>query len=338
MAKAKKLKSGSWNVMVFSHIEDGKRRYASFTAPTKNEALLMAAEFKAGKKRRAQCDLTVGEALDGYIRAKEGVLSPSTIRGYEKMRRNNYKSIENKRIRSLTSEDLQLFVSELATEYSAQTVTNVYGLLKPAIALYEPEKTFRVTMPAKIKKRPVSASSEDVAALLQTASPAVKIRVGLAICGLRRGEICALCYEDIVDGIAHIHSDMVQDKNNKWVIKDIPKTSGSDRFIKLPPAVLSLIGTGTGRIVKCKPTAVTASFIRLRNRCGIDKRLHDMRGFFASSAAILGIPKIYLADMGGWERDSRVIEAVYQGSMDKMTAVYSDQMAAYLDGIVKETL
>ena len=89
MAKAKKLKSGSWNVMVFSHIEDGRRRYASFTAPTKNEALLMAAEFKAGKKRRVQCDLTVGEALDGYIRAKEGVLSPSTIRGYEKMRRNN---------------------------------------------------------------------------------------------------------------------------------------------------------------------------------------------------------------------------------------------------------
>ena len=49
MPKAKKLKSGSWNVTVFSHIEDGKRKYESFTAPTKNEALLMAAEFKAGK-------------------------------------------------------------------------------------------------------------------------------------------------------------------------------------------------------------------------------------------------------------------------------------------------
>lgn len=84
MPKAKKLKSGSWNVTVFSHIEDGKRKYESFTAPTKNEALLMAAEFKAGKKRKVQCDLTVGEALDGYIRAKDAcclrALSGDTIR------------------------------------------------------------------------------------------------------------------------------------------------------------------------------------------------------------------------------------------------------------------
>ena len=49
--KAKKLRSGSWNVLVFSHMEGNKRKYASFTAPTKDEALLMAAEFKAGKKR-----------------------------------------------------------------------------------------------------------------------------------------------------------------------------------------------------------------------------------------------------------------------------------------------
>ena len=335
MPKSKKLKSGSWNVTVFSHMEGGKRKYASFTAPTKSEALLMAAEFKAGKKRKAQCDLTVGEAIDGYIRAKDGVLSPSTIRGYDKMRRNNYGSIEKKKIRSLTSEDVQLFISDLATKHSARTVSNVYGLLRPAVALYDPEKSFRVTLPAKTKKRPVSASSEDVAALLQEASPAVKIRVGLAICGIRRGEMCALCYEDITDGVAHIHRDMVESKDNKWILKDIPKTSGSDRFVKLPPAVLDLIGTGSGRIVKCKPPAVTASFIRLRNRCGVDKRLHDMRGFFASSAAILGIPKIYLADMGGWERDSRVIEAVYQGNMDKMTELYSDQMASYLDNIVK---
>ncbi|MFR1475685.1 MAG: hypothetical protein ACLSB9_08035 [Hydrogeniiclostridium mannosilyticum] len=38
MAKAKKLPSGNWNVKVFSHIENGKRKYESFTAESKAEA------------------------------------------------------------------------------------------------------------------------------------------------------------------------------------------------------------------------------------------------------------------------------------------------------------
>ncbi len=50
MAKAKKLPSGQWNVTVYSHTEGGKRRYASFTAPSKAEAERKAAEFTLHKK------------------------------------------------------------------------------------------------------------------------------------------------------------------------------------------------------------------------------------------------------------------------------------------------
>ena len=39
MAKAKKLASGSWRCLVYSHTDpDGKRRYKSFTAANKKEA------------------------------------------------------------------------------------------------------------------------------------------------------------------------------------------------------------------------------------------------------------------------------------------------------------
>ena len=81
MATAKKLPSGNWRVQVFSHTDGtGKRRYESFTAPTKREAELMAEEFGAKKDRRAKHNLRVGEVIDGYITAKTAVLSPSTIR------------------------------------------------------------------------------------------------------------------------------------------------------------------------------------------------------------------------------------------------------------------
>lgn len=332
--KAKKLPSGMWNVTVYSHTEGGKRKYMSFTAPTKAQAELRATEYKATKKRKVQHNLTVHDAVDGYIRAKEGVLSPSTIRGYIKIRNNNIAGIAQKRIVNLTSEDLQIFVSDLSIKHAPKTVANIYGLVTASIALYAPDIVYRVTMPTKQKKRPQSPSDDDVRALWNKAKPKMRIRLALAALGLRRGEICAVKYEDIDGDMLHIHADLVENKNNKWVYKEMPKTSDSDRYVKLPPAVIDLIGTGTGYIVKVKPPAVTSSFIRLRNQCGIDSRLHDMRHFFASTAVILGIPDIYTADLGGWDRNSATMKAVYQNNIKSMSDYYQKRLTDHMDKIM----
>lgn len=76
MATAKKLPSGSWRVRVYSHKDmNGKKVYESFTAPTKREAEIRAAEWANKRERRSRSDLSIKEALQGYINAKEGVLS-----------------------------------------------------------------------------------------------------------------------------------------------------------------------------------------------------------------------------------------------------------------------
>jgi hypothetical protein len=69
-------------------------------------------------------------------------------------------------------------------------------------------------------------------------------------------------------------------------------------------------------------------------KVGVNKRLHDMRHFFASTAAVLGIPDIYTADMGGWNRNSKVLKEVYQNNLDAMSDYYSDVMADHIDGIL----
>lgn len=78
MPEAHQLKSGSWNAQVFVGLdENGKRIRESFTAPTKWEAEKLAAEYIVnGMKRKA--GLTVADAVDGYIAAKQNVLAPST--------------------------------------------------------------------------------------------------------------------------------------------------------------------------------------------------------------------------------------------------------------------
>ena len=56
MAKAKKLPSGQWRTLVYSHTEKvngkDKRIYESFTADTKKESEYLAAEFALNKKKR----------------------------------------------------------------------------------------------------------------------------------------------------------------------------------------------------------------------------------------------------------------------------------------------
>lgn len=75
--------------------ENGKRRYKSFTSNNpspagKREAELLAAQYATTKElqnNEIETDITFKKALSEYIKSKEPVLSPSTIRGY--------KSIEN---------------------------------------------------------------------------------------------------------------------------------------------------------------------------------------------------------------------------------------------------
>lgn len=335
MPKPKKLPSGAWRVQVYSHTENGKRKYESFTAWSKSEVELLAAEYKANKKRRVQSDLTVAEAIDGYITSKEGVLSPATIRGYRRMQRNNYDEINSAKIKRLTSEQLQLFVSTKSRQLGPKSVQNIYGLLSASLGLYQPDTSYRVTLPAKPKKRPTSPSEEAVKELLAAASPIMKTCILLGIRGMREGEISALKYEDVKDGIAHIHADMVQDNDNNWIYKELPKTEDSDRFIKVPD-----FGTGTGFIVKWNPSTIRAMFLRLRKQIGHEEvRFHDLRHFFASSAAALNIPDIYTADFGGWSRasNSPIMKSVYQNNIKSMSDYYQDKLDDYLCGLENAT-
>ena len=338
MAKAKKLPSGSWRVSAYSHTDaNGKQHRVSFTASTKQEAEAKAAAYAANKHHITYYDKTVSEAIDGYINAKEAVLSPSTIRAYDNIRKKHFKEIGKKKIKVLTSEDVQLFISGLAETCSPKTVKNIYALLTASISLYSPDTHFKVTLPTQHKKRPASPSREDVATLYKNATTSMKLVIGLAMVGFRCGEMCALKYEDIADGVAHIHADFVQDKNKEWIYKDTPKEADSDRFVKLPDFVLDLIGEGEGFIINANPKTVSKRFYKYRLKQNINIRLHDIRHFYASSAVVLGIPDIYLADMGGWSRtgNSPVMKSVYQNNIKSMSDYYNKKISDYMTGIVE---
>lgn len=343
MATAKKQPSGAWKCRVYSHTTpDGKKHYRAFTAGTKQEAEMLAARFSGTADRAARCDLTVAEAINRYITAKDGVLSPATIRGYRRMERNNYTSISRERIRRLTSERVQLFISEISKTMSAKSVKNIYGLLTAAVNMYLPEVTFRVTLPARAKQADVLPTDEQVILLYRSAPQWLRICIGLAAyCGLRRGEVSALKYADIYDGYVHVHADMVQDESGQYHYKEIPKTADSTRGVPMPAELIELIGEGDPDdfIIDRYTGSITTMFDELRDSLSITGiRYHDLRAYYASKCAVFGAIDLYTAATGGWSRSSGTMKKYYQRETDDMTKHYADIVTARFSDLISKSM
>ena len=331
MGKAIKQKSGSWRVQVFSHYEivNGvkKRRVRSFTAPTKAEAEMLAAQFASDKSRFSKNGYTVAEAVDMYIRTKEAVLSPSTIRAYLHYKK-HLSELAYIRVDDLTSADLQRWISALSCDFSAKYVKNIYTLVLSSVTGLS-DRSYKVTLPARKPLTYNVPTDEQVKKLMDNARDDIKLAIALAAIGtLRRGEICALKYKDVDrdGGAVFIHSDMILTKDNLWEYKDMPKTSDSVRWVTLPAEVLDMLGDGDPEefIVKATPAAVSDSFTRLRDRLGLKCRFHDLRHYAASILHAIGVPDQYIMERGGWSTDG-TLKAVYRNTLSDQSKKYSDK-------------
>ena len=334
MATARKLPSGNYRCQIFSHYTyvDGKKKkvYESFTAPTKREAEAAAAIWSCERKERGQ-DISVAEAVERYIVAKKAVLSPSTIRGYRSYQRTGFDRIGAVRLRQLDTETVQIWISSLSDTRGPKTTRNIYMLLTAAVGMFAPEKTFSVSLPPRKKLTYNLPSESDVQALLDhTRGTELWIALMLAYnYGLRRGEICALTSEDLNGNILTISRDVVLDENNLWITKDIPKTEESYRSLMLAEPLTGILQAIDGKFITCNPDALLNRFRRALKAAKVKPfNFHLLRHCYASRAAVLGVPDVYTAKMGGWKPGSPVLKEVYQNALDEELRRQMERMNA----------
>ena len=181
----------------------------------------------------------------------------------------------------------------------------------------------------------INRKRESMASIFDTET---KLYIALAAFGsCRRGEICAIKYADLLPDGVYIHADIVQNDKNEWVYKEMPKTSESVRKVKLPDSVLALFGNGEADefVIKRTPLAVSHKYERLRHNLGLDHiRFHDLRHYFASIAAVLDIPQNYIADFGGWRKDSPVLREVYQNKIIPIAEQYSEKLNSHFRKLI----
>lgn len=319
MAKAKKLPSGNWRVQVYSHTDaEGKRRYESFTAATKREAELLAAEFAVNRRLTPKNDITFEAAAKKYIEIKRNVLSPSTIHGYQNIADNYFEKVNAVKLSCISDASWQSLINTIAVGRSPKTAQNIFGFVTAVYAQFLPGRKISIRLPQKIKSEIIVPTDDEIKAILSAAKPNLDLYIPICLAAfgsLRRSEICALNADrDITDNSVIIRGSRVISDKGKFITKNTTKNMTSRREASIPAFVISLIKS-SGRITKYQPNSLSSEFRKLLEQNDIrHMRFHDLRHYWVSSAVAAGMPDLYIMRNGGW------------ATMDTVRSVYAHIM------------
>lgn len=337
MATAKKLPSGSWRAQAYDYTDaSGKRHYVSFTAPTKKEAEYMSAQFMMEKQSSFKGDMTFKEALTAYIDQRRPVLSPGSIREYVRCIK-NYDDINNIRISQITQDLIQQHVNSFSKDHAPKSVRDNHALITAVLSKYRPNFALNTTLPQKRRPNLYVPTDEDIKKVMNVAAGSkMEVPILLAAFGpMRRGEICALEYDDISGTRVHVQRSMVMDENRQYVIKQ-PKSYAGDRFIDFPEFIIDKIPKSPGRITDLNPNMITQRFNHILKRAGVPHfRFHDCRHYCASIMHAIGVPDAYIMERGGWGSDA-VLKNVYRHTIDDKRSQMMNKTNSYFESMQHE--
>lgn len=312
---AEKLPSGKYRAKAFYTDENGKRRSVSFTSKSKREADYMAAEYAYTHQSMSQTALlTVHDAIEKLISSSDAVLSPSTIRGYNTIKRNYIAEIQDTRLCDLSSSVLQAWINGLSRKYSPKTVKNAYGLITSVLSTYFPQGTYSVNLPQQKAKEVIIPQKEDIELLLKSSEGTNLYPVILlgAHMGMRRSEIAALTWNDIDLKNRKIKVNKAIVPGDYGFELKQPKTLAGTRTLDMTNLVYQYFSSQDQSLppITLNPESMSTAFRRLCAKLNVPFHLHLLRHYFASVCASKNLPESYAAMLMG-HSSYEMIKKVY---------------------------
>lgn len=353
MATAKKLPSGNWRCQVYlGKGPDGKAIYKSVTASTKKEAEYEALQLQLHHKSvsKDSAAMTLSEAMAAYIDSRRGVISVTTIRGYETIARNSFPGLMGTQLRKLTPNAIQQAISMEARDHSPKSVANAYSLLTSTLRMFHRPLARELAedppkLPQKRKYQPKVLNTEQVETLvLAIPGNVMEIPILLALwCCLRESEICGLRWTDVdwEQGRLHICQARVLTGTSKAATKD-PKTVESDRWLNLDPYLLELLRKAQEDSTSEYITTLVASSILRRFKTILrwnnlpDVRFHDLRHSNASIMALTGVPQYLAQRRGGWATPD-TMNRIYTHTMEAGGSIADEKVNAFFRQILSKS-
>lgn len=332
----RKLKSGSYFIQL--RLNGVSVPVTASTAKEcKQQAALIKAEHRTGKRRVVTSDATLGELIDQYVTKYEKALSPLTVRTYASVRKNRfqkyidkpYKEIKN--WQQLINDELDhVAIKTVKTGWGAVTAAlGDAGLPVPEVKIgVPPEKDLNFLEPEEIKPFLEAAHGD----------PA-EIEMLLELHGLRESEVMYVVRNNMIDvkhNVINVRGAMVPDRNNQYVEKDTTKTKKSTRPV---PIFIPRLSELVKEYEKSETPLPAHSAITILKhvhktceRAGVtDCTNHDLRRTFASLGYSLGISERVMMDLCGWS-DPRTMHKIYVklAARDKSDA--RDALVTFLSG------
>lgn len=298
--------------------------------PSKKEAELLINEKVNSEDPNANRTDTFLKSAEKYMKIKSNVLSPSTIRGYRTIIKSISDGFGNTKTCDITQELVQKEINDYSAEHSPKSTRNLHGFISAVLSVYKPNMILRTTLPQKVKYEAYTPTENEVKKVLsEVKGTEYEIAYRLGCYGMRRGEICALDPSDLDGNMLNISKSKVLNDKNTWIIKPIPKTTGSQRTIYIDDELAGMIKK-QGFAFNDHPNRLNHHLHRLLKRLNIPIfRFHDMRAYYASMAHALGIPDAYIMANGGWT-STNIMNRVYKRTFSDKQAAANMQIAEHL--------
>lgn len=315
--KAKKLSSGKWYI----YLRLGGQQI-SVTGPDEKTCIRNAQQVKADwlAQKRLPDELkpqpapdlgpTLGAAIDAYIRSRDKVLSPSTVLGYEIIRRNRFRGLMDRPASSISVAEWQRAINAEVALAAPKTVKNAYEFIRTAL-----RHEAGISIPADAVKLP-SIPPADTAILQPEEIRAfvaairddpVAVPALLALSSLRLSELTALRWENIPPkpDFIRVRGAVVRNSKFELTAKKQNKNASSSRNVPvLIPELAAAIERDRqpeGPVLSCKQSTLRKRVHDACQRAGVtDVTLHGLRHSFASLCYHLGVPEKNVMEMGGW--------------------------------------
>ena len=305
LPKIEQLPSGAWHTRV---LIDNRR--ISITRDTYEETLAEYLALKNGvmaaSEKRSGKNITLEEAVTDYIATKEGFLSPSTIAGYEKFKRNMMLPMMKRNIFAVTDDQWQAAIrAEHKSGRSPKYIKNGWTFFSACIVAAGADRPEVMLYPAEHNERAYLTPDEIDKFVDAVKGQPVEIPALLCLSSLRRSEILALTWDnvDLKNSAIYIKGATVRGKDG-LVTKKQNKSRKSRRPVPIIPPLLDALKAEpcrSGNVVRMTGDYALSQVKKTCESAGITVvDLHGLRHSFASLAYHLGIPEMIAAEIGGW--------------------------------------
>lgn len=327
------LPSGAWHTRV---LLDGRR--VSITKDSYDECAAAYLALKSGvieaEEGKSGKSITLEAAMQAYIDSKKGFLSPSTIAGYEKFKRNFFQSMMKRNIRTVTQAQWQAAVkAERNAGKSPKYIKNGWMFVSACIVAAGVDRPEVMLYPAEHNERAYLTPDEIDKFVEAVKGQPVEIPALLCLSSLRRSEMLALDWKnvDLKNGVMYIRGATVRGPDG-MTTKQQNKTDKSRRSVPIIPPLREALQQAqpkVGPVVTMTGDYALSSVKKICRESGITVvDLHGLRHSFASLAYHLGIPEMIAAEIGGWN-DLSTMHNIYTHLAQKDIAKRSKDFCDY---------